>query len=317
MYFPYFRGKQYELIAIRECIESFKKGTVTPVIEPVREKSSTLEKTLDILVEQNIPFVLIINPRHGDFKNNNKLLVKLIEKKWAEYDNLHFGYIVDSKSTIVDIESFLHDYSTRFNVTLVHSDFPKGKELASVINETHKVLRHIFIDGPTTGRLYQKHFKTDDVETVLVKDGFIKKKNSAYEEEDAFSELHLTYREEGYSGFGDFLIVGDDYSDSGGAAYAVTIHLSYIAKEDEDIMRVKHFVSDRTDSPVDPAGKFLEALDKLKTEVDEGKDIDKTKAVEEFLELHKKGHFPGLGYAKKISMKHHVQILSSYLVKES
>ena len=28
-------------------------------------------------------------------------------------------------------------------------------------------------------------------------------------------------------GFGDFLIVGDDYSDTGGPAYAVAIHLTF------------------------------------------------------------------------------------------
>jgi hypothetical protein len=29
-------------------------------------------------------------------------------------------------------------------------------------------------------------------------------------------------------GFGDFLIVGDDYSESGGPAYAIAIHLTFI-----------------------------------------------------------------------------------------
>ncbi len=32
-----------------------------------------------------------------------------------------------------------------------------------------------------------------------------------------------------------------------------------------------------------------------------------TSGVDEFAALHKSGHFPGLGMAKKISIKHHIE----------
>ena len=41
MYFPYLRGKQFELIAIRELAEMLAaSGKIIPIIEPVKEVSS-------------------------------------------------------------------------------------------------------------------------------------------------------------------------------------------------------------------------------------------------------------------------------------
>lgn len=41
--------------------------------------------------------------------------------------------------------------------------------------------------------------------------------------------------------------------------------------------------------------------------------ILETEAIGEFRDLHAKGHFPGLGYVKKLSMKHHIETLADYL----
>jgi hypothetical protein len=114
-------------------------------------------------------------------------------------------------------------------------------------------------------------------------------------------------------GFGDFLIVGDDYSESGGPAYAIAIHLTFIDPDQDDAMRIYHFISNRQDTPQDPAGKFAEALDKMIATLNQpGSRVLETTAVKEFRELHKRGHFPGLGYIKKLSMNHHIETLADY-----
>ena len=47
MYFPYLRGRQFELIALRELLEGKRiSEKVIPIIEPVKP-SSTLLKTLE------------------------------------------------------------------------------------------------------------------------------------------------------------------------------------------------------------------------------------------------------------------------------
>lgn len=52
MYFPYLRGRQYELLALRELAANDLLGThIIPVIEPVK-LSSTLVNTLDTFTKK-------------------------------------------------------------------------------------------------------------------------------------------------------------------------------------------------------------------------------------------------------------------------
>ncbi|WP_368752668.1 sce7725 family protein [Klebsiella pneumoniae] len=51
MYYPYFRGKQFELIAIRETAETMARAGFIPIIEPVKETLNGLEKTLKAICD--------------------------------------------------------------------------------------------------------------------------------------------------------------------------------------------------------------------------------------------------------------------------
>jgi len=52
MYFPYFRGRQYELLALRELVQNRLLGKfVMPVVEPVRI-TPTLNTTMTAYVEK-------------------------------------------------------------------------------------------------------------------------------------------------------------------------------------------------------------------------------------------------------------------------
>ncbi|MFM1676678.1 sce7725 family protein, partial [Streptococcus mutans] len=62
MYFPYLRGRQYELIALRELLENDRLSKiVVPIIEPVK-LSSTLINTLEEFKNKNRQCSLILNP---------------------------------------------------------------------------------------------------------------------------------------------------------------------------------------------------------------------------------------------------------------
>ena len=107
--------------------------------------------------------------------------------------------------------------------------------------------------------------------------------------------------------------MGDEYSEGGGPAYAVAIHLTFIDPDQDDTMQIYHFKSKRQDTPKDPAGKFAEALAGMMKVLDaRGSKVLETDAVKEFRMLHQQGHFPGLGYVKKLSMKHHIETLANY-----
>jgi hypothetical protein len=170
---------------------------------------------------------------------------------------------------------------------------------------------HVFFEE-SCGKLYQKHFK--DARRILLRDGFQRKKNREYDLLEPFSDLHATFKDEGMDGFGDFLIVGDEYSESGGPAYTIAIHLTFIDPDQDDSMQIYHFKSERQDTPTDPAGKFAEALAEMMRILGApgSSKVLETDAVKEFRSLYEKGHFPGLGYVKKLSMQHHIETLADY-----
>lgn len=315
MYYPYFRGKQYELITIRENAERLSKAKFTPIIEPVRESLNSLKRALDAVKDADGEAVLIVNPSCGDHTADSTAIHALLDEHFADAKNIIAGILLSEEITVTDTIALCEQLHSR-PIALIHSGFAAARELANQLGEQQINAQHIFIEE-YCGKLYRKHFAS--AKRILVRDGFQKRKSNREHPDVAefFSDLHATYPEEGMDGFGDFLIVGDGYSEGGGPAYTVAIHLSFIDREKDEEMHVHHFKSDRQTTPTDVPGKFAEALGKLVAEV-ERKDspIERTDAVGEFLELHSKGHFPGLGYVKKLSMQHHIETLAVYLTTE-
>lgn len=310
MYYPYFRGKQYELITIRENAERMSQAAIVPILEPVKQNVSGLRRTLESLVEQNVRFVLIVNPQCGELCDIDPALINdLVNNTLPEYDNFSLGYIVNQDTLLADVTSFCKVAS--HPVSIVHYGYQRGRELADALSSLKKVTEHIFIEEHCS-KLYRKHF--NEKTRVLIRDGFIKRTNREHPEVEHFSDLHITYEDERVDGFGDFLIVGDEYSESGGPAYAIAIHLTFIDADEDNDMFVKHYLSDRTNTPVDPGGKFLEALKKLVDDV-EKKDspIYRSDAVNEYVRCHTMEHYPGLGYVKKLSMQHHLELMINFL----
>jgi hypothetical protein len=279
-----------------------------PIIEPVKASLSGLERTLDAVHEVRGRAVLVINPCHGDLADDPAHLQEYAGQL-ANRSRLMIGVALHPGMQ-ADEDLGLIERFEQQRVALIHCGFTSARPFAERLGDRVRDLTHVFIEDHCT-KLYRRHFESD--ERVLVRDGFQRRKNREYEDEEVFSDLHVTYPDEGVDGFGDFLIVGDEYFDSGGPAYAVAIHLTFIDPDRDKEMHIYHFKSDRSSSPQDPAGKFAEALEKLVAKVEDANSrIEKTEAVEEFLELHSRAHFPGLGYVKKLSMNHHIQTIASY-----
>ena len=312
MYYPYLRGKQFELILLRDNAKFIAENNIHPVIEPVKNDFSALIRTMKVLNNENVGCTLIINPKAGqDPVPTSTITKELIEDGFKEYKNIHIGYILNAESKINDLITFLKKYHS-FNFTILHYGYTDGNGLATAINGFSNIKNNIFIEG-FAQKLYQRHLKKNGVKRILIRDGFKQqKKNAHYPPNEHFSDLHITFPDEGMEGFGDYLIVGDDYTETGGPAYAVAIHLTYLDKDSD--MFICHFISDKTDSPTDPGGKFIEALSKLVKEVNKPDSlIFKSKACLEYLDLFKKKHFPGLGYVKKLSMQHHIELVAHYM----
>lgn len=311
MYYPYLRGKQNELILLRENAKLIADSFMVPIIEPVKKNLAPLNKAIQSLMEKDVEFILVVNPKYGDYQFNPLPLIENALDIIGNYTKFSIAYIVEASSNLLDVKDFLDEHTDK-SIAFIHNGFPKPKELAELVHEFENIKKHIFMDNQ---KLYQKQFKKDNIKTILIRDGFEKKdSNGNYPNDEPFSELHLTFRDEGMDGFGDFLIAGNTYSESGGPAYNVAIHLTYL--DEDEIMNIRHFLSDKMEipTPKDPAGKFAEALSRLITAVEEEDSlILKSKAYIKFKELYETGHFPGLGVVKKVSMQHHLELLSKFL----
>ena len=102
MYFPYLRGRQYELIALRELIDNDRLSKyVTPIIEPVKV-SPTLLSTIKAFNEKNRDLILIRNPHVGTYesdstKEKNATTFEKIQNVITS-SNIYSGLIIDENS---------------------------------------------------------------------------------------------------------------------------------------------------------------------------------------------------------------------------
>ncbi|EMC31360.1 sce7725 family protein [Streptococcus mutans] len=307
MYFPYLRGRQYELIALRELLENDRLSKiVVPIIEPVK-LSSTLINTLEEFKNKNRQCSLILNPAVGSFVeeyNDGKKgnLVKRLNEIFNNNDNLYHASLMSK------------NYRVENNFRLI-SDIHKQITICKNPDDIEGYQAN-YAQQPTAYNLISENSKLKREvggNKVKIDDHFIKRlRNTDYSKksDEFFSDDHKYFLSDGYTGFSDYSIVGDEYNESGFAPYAVAIHIVYFNQEED--LRIFHFVSDSNLDPTDPAGKFGEALSKLMYKVNEGK-IPETLAISEFKRLHSTGSYPGLGTVKKLSIMHHIELVGRYL----
>lgn len=301
MYFPILRGKQFELIALRELAKIVDPSKITPVIEPVRKNLNPLIKTIAALKEANILCRVIINPSIGDYNDgdNHNLAAQLNEL--LENDQA-FVPVVSTKNLekaqIQEIVAEVGKCSLYFE-----GGFQSGLE--DTLAEMNEVL--------VLGNYPKKAFRTAK-NIVEIDDNFkAQDRNADYPPKSFYSDSHTEdFPVNNLVGFGDYTIMTKKYSDSGGPAYVVALHLSYIEEQEYDSMYVQHFKSDSDSTlPVRTGAKFSEALRKLKlfAEEHDGK-LHQSTGLRSFMELDA---FPGLGQVKKYSIKHHIETLDAYL----
>lgn len=310
MYHPYFRGKQFDLLTIREMAPLLSKAGFIPIIEPVRDVLGGLNKALDSVVEADGRAIMIVNPYHGDLSGAPESLTEMLKSEFLDKEGISAGILLKHETSLTEALECYHQHHSHCPV-FIHAGFGEAKALADSLGSFTQDNCHVFFENHC-GRLYRKHFK--GAHCVLLRDGVEHvKRNRDCVPLQKFSDLHLTFEDEGMNGFGDFLIVGDDFREGGGPAYAIAIHLTFIDSDKEDEMWIHHFLSERQDTPKDPAGKFAEALARMMKVLDRpDSKILETEAVQEFRKLHKDGHFPGLGHVKKLSMNHHIETLADY-----
>lgn len=311
MYFPYLRGRQFELIAIRELVEnSLLSDKIIPIVEPVK-LSSTLIKTVQIFLQANRQLALVRNPQVGSFlldlKKEKNILLKEKFAKLTQQDGIIYVHYLNPHS-VRSISKYL-DRGNRISDLITICNNKDYIGIYEEIFSSDKPKYNLIPDES----VYRRRIRNN---RVMMDDKFNKlSRNTDYSkvDDEPFSDDHLYYDEDGYyEGFSDYSIIGDEYNETGFAPYAVAIHIVYF--DEENSLRVKHFVSDSNDDISDPARKFAEAVKKL-VEWNKTKKLN-TCGINSFSEMYKNEIYPGLGTVKKLSLMHHFELMGTFLDRE-
>lgn len=310
MYFPYLRGKQFELIALREfAIQYPNTEQIIPIIEPVKSTFNGLTTAARIMFEQNLRFALVLNPADGDFKRITKDILSEISilsenmEKWIPT----FLYQNNGETIL----SAIQDQELN-NVMVI---FKNGIDISdSILNFlSHSQIQYI-VNGDPNSRITMRRLSLLENKRIIRLDNCFAEqpRNVDYLNipEDKFTEQHRFYSDDHFYGISDYTALPKDFIDGGMLPYAVAIHMTYEKNQDE--IYVRHFVSDTNDDQSNIQRKFFEAATKLKYFFT---DRTKTTAINELIKLLDDEKYPGLGVIKKLSIKNHIELMNSILTE--
>ena len=310
MYFPYLRGKQFELIALREfAIQYPNTEQIIPIIEPVKSTFNGLTTAARIMFEQNLRFALVLNPADGDFKRITKDILSEISilsenmEKWIPT----FLYQNNGETIL----SAIQDQELN-NVMVI---FKNGIDISdNILNFlSHSQIQYI-VNGDPNSRITMRRLSLLENKRIIRLDNCFAEqpRNVDYLNipEDKFTEQHRFYSDDHFYGISDYTALPKDFIDGGMLPYAVAIHMTYEKNQDE--IYVRHFVSDTNDDQSNIQRKFFEAATKLKYFFT---DRTKTTAINELIKLLDDEKYPGLGVIKKLSIKNHIELMNSILTE--
>lgn len=286
MYYPYFRGKQYDLFALTALLENdLLSSAVQPIIEPVKN-SNALKKFISLSQQKKQPFYLIQNPQSGDFLTADGL------QQLEELPLTKAMIIEQPIETLTESpEMFIVGHSS---VPALESDW-QGNQVKVLVPEEFRLLRKI--EGAK--------ILSQDVFTRLPKSSF-------YQEcpDELFSTAHLTFQKRDFVGFSDFSIDSRIYYEHSYPSKSLSMHLVYF---EETSLRIHHFLSSE-EAPTQKE-KFFELMAEIMVWEKRLCGNQVTLGIQLLLEAAAKDKFPGMGVMRKAAVMHHMELMSRYLNK--
>lgn len=302
MYYPILRGRQNELLAIRELLEAGKLDNVVPIVEPVKA-SSTLLSTIKSFRDKEHPLAIVANPLVGDFAKD----LSKSDEYYRRYRDLieDFPGLIRAMHPVSEVDTEICNGKTMlFYAPESKTEFENmlatmGPEYVLIPSTENRVKRHLRCKTISLDRSYRVQLRNADYRE---------------HEEDRITEENVFFNEDGHVGFADYSIIGEDFNVGGFMPRVVALHLAYLNKADQDSVWVHHFTSALDIPNQDIGRKFTSALAFL---VDWANDngIEETLGLSEFRKLRELDRFPGLGYAKKIAIKHHLELVNDFLAE--
>ena len=314
MYYPYLRGKQFELLALREFSSEFKNNhTIVPIIEPVKKQVNGLNAAALSMIKNGMKFAVILNPSDGDYRHtgiDNDILMSLTALT-DDRDNWIPAYIYKHNGKT------LLDHAKQNNLLNLMIIFPSGADVND--EELMEFLSKDEVAFVVSGNLSNNRSARGRLlrlgkALISLEDRFNERpRNADYanEVDEIFSEDFAYYKNDGLAGFADYTPMAKDFIEGGMLPYAIAIHLTY-QKSDDQIF-VHHFVSDNNFDQSNIRGKFHEAAVKIAPFFNNN-GLYHTSAVDELIRRAESDDgYPGLGYIKKLSVKNHLELITHIL----
>lgn len=310
MYYPILRGKQYELLALRECTDLLSTSPITPVIEPVRDlarSTGSVWRCLEALGSAQARACVIVNPAVGEYVNDAATAPTVLDMLDGidPSGRMAIGIRVDPRLQASTLARSLSTRTKRPHIYIHTTERVDTPGLAGLTQRASSIT-HI---APERSRVRRYPSFGDDSGVAKFEDGFKRaERNSDYRDCDPyqFTDWNRYYGDDGYIGYSDYATIGEAYIEGGFTPRAVAIHLTYTHPDDSTIW-IQHFVSQNgADSISNIKGKFAEAVAKLALFAD--RQSLKNPAIDEFRRLHERGQFAGLGVIKKLSLINHLYV---------
>ncbi|WP_125588303.1 sce7725 family protein [Companilactobacillus jidongensis] len=301
IYYPYLRGRMYDLLALKELVERKQLGSqIIPIIEPVRD-SKELQQTVEVMCDQQQPFSIVANPQVSLYGLNG-------DAKLHPLPNLaEIPFFHPSAILAPDFSSDFLKTTSEQTSLLIAKNYPllKAYENSRLLNKIDNVL--IPEEARLHGIVGNKAISLTDplsfVEHVA---------DYANLDDEYFQPASWWSQADDYHGFGDYSMVGSYYFDKGMPSRAIAIHIIYVTADGS--LRIHHFVSDSNETMGGQKNKFFEALNKLVQWVpDNLRGLNDTTALQELMLYQDQDKFPGLGNVKKLSLMHHFQLMHRLL----
>lgn len=312
VYLPYLRGKQAELLAVREFSKQLPQLNqwVVPVIEPVKSDVSSVERAAQQMIDNGMHFALVLNPQQGEFNSvGDDYFSRLSDSLKASCSTAWSPAYLCREG---DAPHVLAKLQAKGNAVLVFQGRVAFSPLVRELTEDPRV--SWILDGTEKSRGFCEGVRTLKHSRIArLEDAFNRQeRNADYADipDELFSETPWYFRDDGYHGVSDFTVIPRLFRDGGMLPYAVAIHMTYCQ---DSAIRIHHFVSDSNRDQSNIRGKFSEAAIKV-----EGfyQNHVTTIGVRELLSAFGAGLYPGLGALKKWSIKNHLEVMATTLQEE-
>ncbi|MGJ3402347.1 sce7725 family protein [Glutamicibacter sp. Je.9.36] len=309
MYFPYLYGRQAELNAVRDLVDSFgAPQQIFPIIEPV----GTADKLLGTLAEletRRLAACIVVNPHLGDFEEASS------RDTW--FDNMapmiaNPSVVIpifkeQKHTTITDIANFVDLYPQRRIGIILCTDRIPPEILFTTLQEANCI---VFLHPDVNPSSY--HIGSLMNKLVQISENFKPKdRNKDYSGDEWLGDNHRTWIDNGYAGFSDFTVLPSIFKTGGGPVGAIALHLSY---EDNNNIRVQHFVSATNDQKMPQAVKFHEALTDVSHQIALTPNrFHYSPGLKMYQSQHSNGQYTNLSGSKRQQIAHHIFTISKSL----